>query len=72
MQEGWLQIKEFLKFHSYNPDEQGRSSGTSGADVERILAFHAIGKEDPVTYVKPWPEVLEDAINTENKHKEKI
>ena len=57
---------------SYNPDEQGRSSGTSGADVERILAFHAIGKVDPVTYVKPWPEVLEDAINTENKHKEKI
>ena len=36
---------------SYNPDEQGRSSGTSGADVERILAFHAIGREDPVEYV---------------------
>ena len=57
---------------SYNPDEQGRSSGTSGADVERILAFHAVGKVDPVTYVKPWPQVLEDAINIENKHKEKI
>ena len=27
---------------SYNPDSQGRSSGRSGADVERILAFHAI------------------------------
>ena len=57
---------------SYDPDEMGRSSGKSGADVERILAFHAIGKEDPVPYVKPWPEVLQDAINTEIQHKEKI
>ena len=32
---------------SYNPDELGRSSGKSGADVERILAFNAIGKERP-------------------------
>ena len=29
---------------SYNPDEKGRASGKSGADVERILAFYAIGK----------------------------
>ena len=57
---------------SYNPDELGRSSGTSGADVERILAFHAVGKVDPLTYVKPWPQVLEDAIIIENKHREKI
>ena len=57
---------------SYDPDEMGRSSGKSGADVERILAFHAIGMEDPVPYVKPWPEVLQDAINTEIQHKEKI
>jgi len=57
---------------SYDPDEMGRSSGKSGADVERILAFHAVGKEDPVPYVKPWPEVLQDAINTEIQHKEKI
>ena len=57
---------------SYDPDEMGRSSGKSGADVERILAFHAIGRTDPVPYVKPWPEVLQDAINTEIKHKEKI
>ena len=54
---------------SYDPDEIGRSSGKSGADVERILAFHAVGKEDPVPYVKPWPEVLQDAINTEAKRK---
>jgi len=25
-----------------------------------------------VPYVKPWPEVLQDAINTEIQHKEKI
>jgi len=57
---------------SYDPDDMGRSSGKSGADVERILAFHAVGRADPVPYVKPWPEVLQDAINTERKYKEKI
>ena len=36
---------------SYNPDPDGRASGTSGADVERILAFHAIGRQDPIQYV---------------------
>ena len=45
---------------SYNPDSKGRSSGTSGADVERILAFHAIGREDPVEYVTSWNEVLQE------------
>ena len=25
---------------SYNPDSEGRSSGKSGSDIERILAFH--------------------------------
>ena len=57
---------------SYDPDDMGRSSGKSGADVERILAFHAVGRTDPVPYVKPWPEILQDAINTERKYKEKI
>jgi hypothetical protein len=33
------------------------------------LAFHAVGRADPVPYVKPWPEVLQDAINTEAKRK---
>ena len=56
---------------SYNPDKEGRSSGTSGADVERILAFHAVGRADPVAYVKPWSEILENAIDTEKEHKEK-
>lgn len=50
---------------SYNPDSNGRSSGTSGADVERILAFHAIGREDPVEYVKSWNEVLQGALKAQ-------
>ncbi len=53
---------------SYNPDEFGRSSGTSGADVERILAFHAIGRKDPVEYVRPWPEVLEGALKAQLRY----
>ena len=55
---------------SYNPDSQGRSSGTSGSDVERILAFHTIGRGDPVQYVKPWRDVLRNALSTDKKHKE--
>ena len=55
---------------SYNPDKQGRSSGNSGSDVERILAFHAIGRSDPVQYVKPWDDVLRNALAVEMEHKE--
>ena len=53
---------------SYSPDQLGRSSGRTGADVERILAFHAIGKKDPVEYVDDWDTVLERALDTERKH----
>ena len=52
---------------SYNPDSQGRSSGRSGADVERILAFHAIGRKDPVAYVESWDEVLDNALQVEQE-----
>tara|TARA_B110000014_G_C20071852_1_gene559085 strand:- start:134 stop:907 length:774 start_codon:yes stop_codon:yes gene_type:complete len=54
---------------SYNPDSQGRSSGRSGADVERILAFHAIGRKDPVTYVESWDTVLANALQVEKEMK---
>ena len=57
---------------SYNPDEQGRSSGKSGADIERILAFNAIGRKDPVPYVEDWSKTLQHAIKVEKEHKEKI
>jgi len=53
---------------SDSPDEFGRSSGKTGADVERILAFHAIGREDPVEYVDDWDTVLEHAIETERQY----
>ena len=54
---------------SYNPDELGRSSGKSGADVERILAFHSIGRIDPVEYTFPWEQVLKDALQIEQEHR---
>lgn len=50
---------------SYNPDSEGRASGTSGADIERILAFHALGREDPIEYTKPWKDVLQGALITQ-------
>ena len=53
---------------SYNPDVNGRSSGTSGADIERILAFYSIGKKDPVEYIKPWEEVLSEALKIQLKY----
>ena len=53
---------------SYNPDAEGRSSGKSGADIERILAFHAIGRTDPVEYVSSWPEVLKGALKAQLRH----
>ena len=57
---------------SYNPDEQGRSSGKSGADVERILAFHQLGRKDPVEYVDTWENVLEGALQLEKEYQEGI
>lgn len=47
---------------SYQPDSQGRSSGKTGSDVERILAFHKLGLVDPVDYVDPWPDVVAQAL----------
>jgi len=55
---------------SYNPDHMGRSSGRSGADIERILAFHSIGRTDPIQYIDDWAEVLEHALLVQNEHEE--
>jgi len=52
---------------SYNPDDLGRSSGKSGSDVERILAFHEIGRIDPIEYVESWESVLENALKLKNE-----
>ena len=35
--------------------------------MERILAFHAIGRKDPVEYVEDWSTVLKHAIETERQ-----
>jgi 7-cyano-7-deazaguanine synthase len=55
---------------SYNPDKDGRSSGRSGSDVERILAFNALDLVDPIEYTEPWETVLAAALETERKHKD--
>lgn len=52
---------------SYEPDSEGRSSGKTGSDVERILAFHAVGKKDPIEYQMSWEEVLQNALSLEKK-----
>ena len=54
---------------SYNPDDSGRSSGTSGSDIERILAFHAIGRKDPIPYILPWENILSNALMIEKQFK---
>lgn len=52
---------------SYEPDGEGRSSGKTGSDVERILAFHSIGRQDPIDYQSSWEEVLQYALQLEAK-----
>ena len=57
---------------SYEPDEKGRSSGKTGSDIERILAFHAIGREDPVEYQDTWADTLAHALKIEAEYRDKI
>ena len=52
---------------SYNPDASGRSSGRSGADVERILAFHEINRQDPIDYISSWEDVLGYALQKQKE-----
>lgn len=55
---------------SYSPNDDGVSDGRTGSDVERILAFHSIGRQDPIPYRKSWDDVLADALETERNHKD--
>ena len=57
---------------SYQPSEDGRSHGLTGSDVERILAFHEIGRSDPIEYVQPWNVVLEQALAMEKSHQAEV
>lgn len=52
---------------SYAPDATGKSSGLTGSDVERILAFHQIGRPDPIEYSLPWDEVVGQAIQLQQE-----
>ena len=56
---------------SYEPDDQGRANGKTGSDVERILAFHAIGRIDPVEYVDGWQKSLEYALSVQDEYNSK-
>ncbi|MBC8422000.1 MAG: 7-cyano-7-deazaguanine synthase [Pelagibacteraceae bacterium] len=56
---------------SYSPDVNGRASGRTGSDVERILAFHKLGKVDPIEYREPWDVVVENAIMLEKEYEQK-
>jgi 7-cyano-7-deazaguanine synthase len=40
----------------YNPGVDGKSCGKCGSCVERVEAFMAIGKKDPVPYALGWEE----------------
>ena len=52
---------------SYSPNENGISSGKTGSDIERILAFHSINKIDPIKYQDSWKNVLENALKVEEE-----
>ena len=47
---------------SYNPDENGRSSGKSGSDIERIEAFLNCNLKDPVEYTEGWENAKKHAL----------
>ena len=55
---------------SYSPDSEGRSNGRTGSDIERILAFHEIGRADPVEYIEDWESVLGHALKVQLEYGE--
>ena len=55
---------------SYQPDPDGKSHGLTGSDVERVLAFHQLGLQDPIEYRQPWAEVVEQALQLEREHQD--
>jgi len=53
---------------SYNPDSNGISSGKTGSDIERILAFNSLNKIDPIKYQESWENVLNNALKVEKEY----
>ena len=38
--------------------------------MERILAFHQLGRKDPVEYVDSWENVLDGALQLEKEYQQ--
>ena len=53
---------------TYSPDKNGLSHGRTGSDIERIIAFHSLGLQDPASYTEDWDKIVEYALNIEKKH----
>lgn len=51
------------------PDENGNSEGTTGSDVERILAFESLGLVDPVPYRQGWEKAVQYAKSCQTESK---
>ncbi len=52
---------------SYAPTWDGKADGRTGSDVERVLAFHAIGRVDPVEYQDGWEAALSYALGKQSE-----
>lgn len=52
---------------SYDPE----NVGSTGSDVERILAFHALGMIDPFVYPLGWFNVLAQALTMQHEYEGK-
>ena len=52
---------------SYSPNRRGISSGKTGSDIERILAFNSLNKKDPIQYQDSWEDVLNYALKIERE-----
>ena len=53
---------------TYSPDSNGISRGRTGSDIERIIAFHSLGLQDPAHYTDDWDKIVEYALDIEKKH----
>ena len=69
-----LSFNEIFKntLTSYNPDKNGISSGKTGSDIERILAFDNNGLIDPIKYVDDWETVVSNAKKIEENFRRSI
>lgn len=63
-----LDFNQIMKntLSSYEPTVDGKSSGNTSTDIERILAFHDNGIVDPIEYTSSWEDVLKNALKNVN------